>query len=176
MLNFHNINTHLVTSLSKGSEKSSDPAPLRKRRTVAGIALFEALVAVVILGVGAGVALSCLASGNRVAEVNRTRTVALALCQERIDEMVASPFSPPSKLPACFGTSWPVPAAEIVTTTEAVQIHADPDGAGIVNGTRTTRVALADAALKLVRVTARVTYTYRGSNYVVETYALRSPD
>jgi hypothetical protein len=116
-----------------------------------------------------------LAYGNRLAEVNRTRNAALALCQERIDQIVAASFSPPAKVPSYFGT-WPVPATDTVTSTDAVQLHADPNGAGIVTGTRQTLVSMGDATLGLVRVTARVTYAFRGTNYVVETFSLRSPD
>ena len=100
---------------------------------------------------------------------------AVALCQERIAQVVASPFSP-TQVPSYFGTTWPIPTTETTTSSETVQLYTDLNGGGTVTGTRTTLVSLEDATLNLVRVTARVNYTYRGRNYVCETFTLRSPD
>ncbi len=148
---------------------------LRKRRVTAGVVLVDILVSVVIVGIGAGSAISLLASANRVAEVNRTMNGAVALCQERVAQVVASPFNP-AAVPSYFGGAWPVPTIETTTSTETVQLYTDLNGGGTIPGTRTTLVSLADATLNLVRVTARVNYTYRGKGYVCETYTLRSPD
>jgi hypothetical protein len=137
--------------------------------------LIDILVSVVIVGIGAGSAISFFASANRVAEVNRTMNAAVALCQERVAQVVASPFSP-TAVPAYFGGAWPIPATETTTSTETVQLYTDLAGGGTVTGTRTTLVSLADATLNTVRVTARVNYSYRGKNYVCETFTLRSPD
>lgn len=149
---------------------------VRLRRTTAGIALLEIIVAILVLGVGAGSTIWSLAYANQLAELNRIRNVAMALCQERIDQTVAAPFSPPATLPSYFGTVWPVPGTDTVTTTEPVQLHADPNGNALVTGTRTTVVSLGDPTLKLVRVTARVNFSYRGRNYIAETHTLRVPD
>ncbi len=149
---------------------------LRKQRGSEGIALLEILVAILILGIGGVAAISGLTMANGRAAVNRTRDAALALCQERINQVLAASFSPPNTIPSYFGTTWPVPASDTVTSTDSVQLYADPNGAGAVTGTRTTVVSLGNATLNLVRVTARVSYTYRGTNYVCETYTLRSPD
>lgn len=148
---------------------------LQKRFATAGIVLVDILVSVVIVGIGAGSAISVFTSANRVAEVNRTMNAAVALCQERVAQVVASPFNPAS-VPAYFGGVWPVPTTETTTSTETVQLYTDLNGGGTVTGTRTTLVSLADATLNTVRVTARVNYTYLGRNYVCETFTLRSPD
>lgn len=137
--------------------------------------MVDILVSVVIVAIGAGSAISVFTSANRVAEVNRTMNAAVALCQERVAQVVASPFNP-SSVPVYFGGVWPVPTAETTTSTEPVQLYTDLNGGGTVTGTRTTLVSLADATLNTVRVTARVTYTYLGRNYVCETFTLRSPD
>jgi type II secretory pathway pseudopilin PulG len=150
--------------------------PLRKQRRRDGIALLEILVAILILGIGAVAAISGLVMANGQAAINRTRDAGLALCQERIDQVIAASFSPPNTIPSCFGNTWPVPATDTATSTESVQLYADPNGGGTVTGTRTTLVSLGNATLNLVRVTARVNYTYRGKNYVCETFTLRSPD
>jgi type II secretory pathway pseudopilin PulG len=149
---------------------------LCKQRGNEGIALLEILVAILILGIGTVAAISGLVMANGRAAINRTRDAGLALCQERVDQVLAAPFSPPNTIPSYFGTTWPVPATETATSTETVLLYADPNGAGTVTGTRTTLVSLGSATLNLVRVTARVNYAYRGTNYVCETFTLRSPD
>jgi hypothetical protein len=149
---------------------------LRKQSATAGVVLVDILISILIVGIGAGSAISFLASANRIAEVNRNMNGGVALCQERVAQVVASSFNPPTTIPSYFGATWPVPGTETVTSTEAVQLYTDVNGGGTVTGTRTTLVSLADATLNLVRVTARVNYTYRGTNYVCETYTLRSPD
>ena len=150
--------------------------PLQKRRATAGFALVDILASILIVGICVGSAIASMASTNRWAEVNRSLNSAVALCQERIAQTVASSFSPPNTVPSFFGTTWPVPGSDTVTSTETVQLYTDENGSSTVTGTRTTLVSLADATLNLVRVTARVTYTYRGKNYVCETFTLRSPD
>lgn len=149
---------------------------LRQCRAMAGFALVDILVSVLIVGITVGTAISSLVSTNRLGTVNRNQNGAVALCQERVAQVVASSFSPPNTVPSYFGTTWPVPATDTVTSTETVQLYTDVNGGSKVTGTRTTLVSLANATLNLVRVTARVNYTYRGKNYVYETYTLRSPD
>ena len=117
-----------------------------------------------------------MAAINRLSEVNRSLNTGVALCQERIAQVVASPFSPPTTVPSYFGTTWPLSGTDTVTSTDTVQLYTDVTGGNTVTGTRTTLVSLEDATLNLVRVTARISYTYRGTNYVCETYTLRAPD
>lgn len=148
---------------------------LRRRPATAAFTLADALVSVLIIGISVGAAISFMASTNSLAEVNRNLNGAGALCQERIAQVVATTFTPPNKVPSYFGT-WPVPATDTVGSTETVQLYTDTAGGERVPGTRTTLVSLADASLNLVRVTARVNYTYRGKNYVCETFTLRAPD
>ena len=89
--------------------------------------------------------------------------------------MVAAPFTPPGTIPSYFG-SWPPSAAYTVTSTETVQLYTDVNGNDRIPATRTTLVSLYSATTNLVRVTARVAYTYRGRSYLAETYTLRAPD
>lgn len=147
----------------------------RKRRATAGVVLVDILASILIVGVCVGSAIASMASTNRLAEVNRNLNGAVALCQERIAQTVASSFLPPTTIPSFFGT-WPVPGTDTVTSTETVQLYTDVNGGNTVTGTRTTLVSLANATLNLVRVTARINYTYRGKDYVCETFTLRSPD
>ena len=108
-------------------------------------------------------------STNKLAEVNRNLNGAAVLCQERIAQVVAAPFIPPTTIPSYFGT-WPPVAAYTVTSTETVQLYTDIAGSDRIPATRTTLVSLYSASTNLVRVTARVTYSYRGRNYLAETY------
>jgi type II secretory pathway pseudopilin PulG len=149
---------------------------LRKRRTTAGFSLVDILASILVVGICVGSAIASMASVNRYAEVNRSLNYAVALCQERIAHTVASPFNPPTTVPSFFGTTWPVSGTETVTSTEIIQLYTDVNGSSPVTGTRTTLVSLANATLNLVRVTTRISYTYRGKDYVCETYTLRSPD
>jgi prepilin-type N-terminal cleavage/methylation domain-containing protein len=141
-----------------------------------GMTLIEVVISVLVLGIGFTSAIPCLLAANNIAAANRNQNAALALCRDRIDQMVAAKFSPPAAIPSFFGNTWPISASETVTNTETIQLYSDQSGAGLVTGTRTTRVALADASLNLVRVTVLVSYNYRGKNFSRETYTLRVPD
>ncbi len=148
---------------------------LRLRSPTAATILIEILVSVLILGVALGAALAFMATTNNLAEVNRNLNGAAVLCQERVAQVVAAPFTPPATIPSYFG-SWPPSAAYTVTSTETVQLYTDTNGNERIPATRTTLVSLYSATTNLVRVTARVAYTYRGRSYLAETYTLRAPD
>jgi type II secretory pathway pseudopilin PulG len=148
----------------------------QKLQARAGFALVEILASILIIGISVGTAIASMAAINRLSEVNRSLNTGVALCQERIAQVVASPFSPPTSVPSYFGTTWPLSGTDTVTSTETVQLYTDVTGGNTVTGTRTTLVSLEDASLNLVRVTARISYTYRGTNYVCETFTLRAPD
>lgn len=147
-----------------------------RRRGASGFTLVDILAAVVVIGIGVGASVSFMARSNGLAEVNRNINNSEVLCQERIAQVVASPFSPPGTIPTYFGNTWPVLATDTATSTETVQLCTDVSGGQVISATRTTLVSLADASLNLVRVTARVSYTYRGRNYAFEAYTLRAPD
>lgn len=145
------------------------------KRAVDGIIFFEALIAVWLIGIAVGGSVALMVTSNQLAEVNRARVAANELCQARIAQTVAATFIPPNKLPSFFG-SWPISAANTVTSTETVQLYTSVDGGEIIPATRTTSVSLANASLNLVRVTAQVSYVYRGKNHVSAAYTVRSPD
>ena len=168
----------IIVMIWRFDSSSSEPPRdrLRKRPGTAGFALVDILASILIIGICVGTAIGSMASINRLAEVNRSLDGAVALCQERIAQVVASSFSPPTTVPSYFGTTWPLTGTDTVTSTDTVQLYTDVNGGNTVTGTRTTLVSLADATLNLVRVTARVSYTYRSRNYVCETFTLRSPD
>ena len=161
-----------------GARLSYATQPLTGRRlhlSAVALTLLEILLSLIVLGLGAGSAIPCLLSANRVAAGNRNQNAALMLCQERIEQVVAQPFRPPFTIPSYFG-AWPVPATDTVTHTETVQLCDAENGAARINGTRSTLVSLGNATLNTVRMTVRINYTYRGKDCVVEACTLRSPD
>lgn len=149
---------------------------LHLRSRTSGIIFIDVLLSLVIVGIGVGSAILFMATTNNLAVANRNMYAAEALCQERIAQVVAASFAPPATVPSYFGTTWPVPTAETLTATETVQLYTDANGTNRVPAIRSTLVSLVDATTNLTRVTARVSYTYRGKNHVWETYTLRAPD
>ena len=140
-----------------------------------GITLTEIVVSMALIGtVSVGVMMS-FSSANRIGSVDRSLTYARALCQDRIEQMLSQSYSPSTIVPALFG-AWPIPATNTTTATETVPIYFDINGKTIVDGTRTTIVSRPDATLNYVLVTARVTYTFRGTNYQQEINTVRAPD
>lgn len=120
-------------------------------------------------------AATSLIFANRTGSVDRSRTSARALCQDRIEQVLSQPYTPPNKLPAVFGT-WPIPATDTVTSTDPVDVYVDDAGNKVINGTRTVTVSRPNATLNYVLVTARVDYTYRGTTYQQEINTVRAPD
>ena len=137
--------------------------------------LVELAVTVTVAGAIALSAVTGLLAANRVGVVERTRTSARMLCQDRIEQALSQPFVLPNTVPAIFGT-WPVPATQTTTATDTVQVYSDTGGAALINATRTLLVSRPDTTRNYVLVTARVDYTYRGSNYRQEISTVRAPD
>ena len=137
--------------------------------------LVELAVTVTVVGAIALSAVTGLLAANRMGAVERVRTSARMLCQDRIEQALSQPFALPSTIPAIFGT-WPVPATQTTTATDTVQVYADEGGTALINGTRTVLVSRPDTTRNYVLVTARVDYTYRGSNYRQEISTVRAPD
>lgn len=138
--------------------------------TLTELAVTLAVVTAISLGAATG-----LLSANRTGSVDRNRTSARALCQDRIEQALSQPFSPPNTIPSIFGT-WPVPVADTITSSDTVDVYADDGGASVISGTRTVTVSRPNTTLNYVLVTARVNYLFRGSNYQQEICTVRAPD
>lgn len=140
-----------------------------------GFSLSELMVTLgVVTALCLGAATS-LIFANRTGTMDRSRTSARALCQDRIEQVLSQPYTPPNKLPAVFGT-WPIPGTDTVSSTDPVDVYVDDAGNKVINGTRTVTVSRPNATLNYVLVTARVDYTYRGRSYQQEISTVRAPD
>jgi prepilin-type N-terminal cleavage/methylation domain-containing protein len=139
-----------------------------------GFTLAEGLVSLGVFSIFAAAATMTLLHLNRFAMVERTRTNAKELCQEKIEEAMAAPFNPGMKqVGAVLGGSWPItnPAPE------SVDVVIDFDNTKVIaKGSRTTTVAVADASSSLLRVSVEVTYDFRGKPYTYQMGMLRAPD
>ena len=162
--------------------------------------LVELIVATTVIGLVAGSSIYALLDANRFAATQRVRTAAKAACQERIDQALTTPYSPPDALPALFTTAGSIPApngnpdrgtqtvdslspaGQLLKSSEPISLYFAQDDEqkdqshAQVQATRTTRVSLSDATLGLVRVWVRVDYTFRGKTYAYEMYVVRAPD
>ena len=140
-----------------------------------GFTLTEVMVTLAVVTALCLGATTCLIFANRTGSLDRSRTSARALCQDRIEQVLSQPFSPPGKLPATFG-AWPIPATDTVASTDPVEVYTDDVGTKVITGTRTVTVSRPNATLNYVLVTARVDYTYRGTDYQQEINTVRAPD
>jgi prepilin-type N-terminal cleavage/methylation domain-containing protein len=153
----------------RGSCLSQAGIPRSSRR---GFTLVEALFAVVLLGMAFSGGLYALSFSNRVAAAARCSTVARIAAQAEVDRLLGAIYSPPGVIPPEF-TSGPDP--QVRTVDLYLPTH---DGGSTVQGTRTLTVQEIDPTgrPRLLRITVRVEYTYRGRPYSYEIATLRSPD
>ena len=141
-----------------------------KARLVRGFALMEPMIAIGLLAIVASSTIYAMVSSNRVAVAQRYMSNAKALCQERIDEALATSF-PPVANNTFFG-NWGTfaPGSEVKTLQEDnIPIYAiATSGSTLVQGTRTTWVtrfpnpAATDPALVYARVRVRVEFWLSG--------------
>ena len=89
--------------------KNSDAS---RARVIAAQAftIVELIVATTVIGLVAGSSIYALLDANRYAATQRVRTAAKAACQERIDQALTTPYSPPDALPALFTRGGSIPA------------------------------------------------------------------
>ena len=158
---------------------------LRRVCSSRAFTLVELLVSISIIGLIAGSSIYAMLDSNRFAASDRVRTAAKTACQEKIDQALTTPYSPPDALPTLFTTGGSIPAPSgspdqgtqtIPTETIALYVDQDDTTRTVVQGTRTTRVSLSDSILGLVRVWVRVDYSFRGKAYAYEMYVVRAPD
>lgn len=150
---------------------------LRPRKSL-GFTLTEVVVAASILAIFIVGAVSTMAQINRWATAARLRTLALSLVQQKIDEVLTTPWSVLSTTPTVL-------TAGTVTETK-LPLNNDPfnSGTGLssaftnldvqVIDTRTTTVTSISA--HQIRAVVSVTYTYRNRPYSVSMTTLRTTD
>lgn len=136
---------------------------------------------------------------NRYAARERNMSSAKALCQERIEQALTTPFRPPLVLPnvtgqdsktysilgtaANYTTAGVYTGAETFTEAVTVYVQQDPTSATAVPGTRTTTVVpslLTDSSglgsLGMVQFTVTVAYTVNGDNRTYKMNTMRGTD
>jgi type II secretory pathway pseudopilin PulG len=140
-----------------------------------GVSLLETMFAVLVVGVAAGAIGGSMLQLNDFAARQRNQSNARNLCQECIEKALTSPYSPDTGIvSADLGGSWPINTAP---KSEQVTVYLGKDSSTVsVPATRTTTLAMADASLKLLRVTVQVAYTFRGRNYTYQMGTLRAPE
>jgi type II secretory pathway pseudopilin PulG len=141
--------------------------------------LIENLVAATIIAVFAASALLALAQANRFATATRLRTLALATAQQRIDEVLTTPwnFSAPRPTVLSVGTRTETNLPlndDTLASSGAGTLTTFSSLDGRINATRTTVVA--DVATRLLRANVTVNYTYRNRIYTVSLSTLRATD
>lgn len=140
----------------------------------------EVIVAMGIMVIFVATALASLTQFNRYAAASRLRAHALFLCQQRVDEVLTTPWT--------LNATVPTPAVLVVgTRTESnLVMNADAtntqtglkslftDLAKPVTATRTT--VITNISTRVVRANVTVTFAYAGHTYTVALTTMRTTD
>ena len=147
-------------------------------RAILGITLPEVVIAGTVLALFIVGSVSTMAQVNRWAAAARLRTLSLALAQQKIDEVLTTPWSILSTTPTVLTVG--------TTTDTKLPLDNDPynNEAGLssaftnldlqVIDTRTTTITSISA--HMVRAVVTVNYTYRNHSYSVSMTTLRTTD
>ena len=160
----------------------------------AAFTLIEAMIAIGIFGVYAGVGVTAMVRMNTNAALSRLQTGASTLAQGQIDLCLSDqPFNPqygqiPPELTVGTSTMYGNPQVNSGTSTApAVAVYTDPTSGNTVLGWMTTTVANTNAtlaagsndsgaALYLYQITVTVSYNYRNKTRSVTMCTLRASD
>jgi len=144
-----------------------------------GFTLVEVLIAAGVLAFFIVTSVTAMAQINRWATAARLRTLALALAQQKADEILSTSWSvlsptPPTVLTAGTITenNLPIDNDSFNNATGLSSVFSSLDTP--INGMRTTTITSVSA--RQVRATVTVTYAYRSHNYSVSMNTLRSSD
>ena len=155
----------------------------RLRRGPAGFTLVEVLIAGALLAMLISGAVTALTQLNRSATAARLRTIALAVAQQRIDQIETTPWQDWVTRPAILA----VDGTGTRTTTENnVPLNNDSYNASMslispytsldaqVLSTRTT--VITNLPPRSLRAVVTVTFTYRNRPYAITLSTLRTTD
>lgn len=160
-----------------GSTADVRPTPFKLRITRA-FTLPEVCIAATVLALFVVGSVSAMAQVNRWAVSCRLRTLATALVEQRVDQILTTPWSVLATTPAIL-------TAGTITETK-IPLDNDPFNSetGLssaftnldvqVIDTRTTVVT--SLSSRMVKAVVTVTYTYRNHHYTVSMTTLRSTD
>jgi type II secretory pathway pseudopilin PulG len=145
----------------------------------AGLTLVEILIAAALLAVFTAGTVSAVTQMNRYATASRLSTLALAVAQQRIDEVLTTSWQ----------LSQPRPAALTLGTKTEPNLPLNDDAFNSaradlrslfteldlrVPATRTTEIT--EVSTRIVRAVVTVTFTYRSRPYQVSLTTLRASD
>ncbi len=153
--------------------------------------LLEVCFAVVAFAIFSAASIYSLSQLNRFASNARYRTLALAAAQQKIDQIMTTPWSVVGTVPTVLAAGTTTEAAPTVT----LPLNSDPlnSATGLssaftnydtqVLDTRTTVITkLTDcsgntgSSSRLLRASVTVSYTYRGKSYSIVLTTLRGTD
>ncbi len=151
----------------------------RVRRSTGGFMLVEHIVAAGMIVVFAVSALVALVQANRFANASRLQAIALAVAQQRIDEILTTSWNSATGRPAVLATGTRTEANlplnnDSLASASAGTLSAFSNLDAQVNASRITQVI--DVSSRQVRANVNVTYQYRGRNYSVALGTLRAID
>ena len=160
------------------SSATSSKSSRRLRRGTAGFTLVEVLIAGALLATLISGAVTALTQLNRSATAARLRTIALAVAQQRIDQITTTPWqvigARPALLTAGTATENNVPLNNdnYNAATSLISPYTNLDAQ--VLSTRTT--VITDLTARTLRATVTVTFTYRNRPFTITLNTLRTTD
>jgi prepilin-type N-terminal cleavage/methylation domain-containing protein len=152
--------------------------PRNRRRGTGGFTLPEVVIAGAILAIFVAGSVATMAQINRWASSARLRTLALALAQQKSDEVLTTPWQTRGARPAAIAAG--------TNTESALPLNNDSfnSAAGLssaftaldtpVTATRTTQIT--DVSARTVRSVVTVSFTYRNRPHSVRLTTLRATD
>ena len=150
----------------------------RARRGTAGFTLVEVLIAGALLAVLISGAVTALTQLNRSATAARLRTIALAVAQQRVDQITTTPWQVTGTRPALL-TAGTVTEANVPlnndsynAATSLITPYTNLDAQ--VLSTRTT--VITDLTARTLRAVVTVTFTYRNRPFTITLSTLRTTD
>jgi prepilin-type N-terminal cleavage/methylation domain-containing protein len=161
-------------------------------RNETGLTLVEVVIAIAILALFATVAFGAFSQMNRLASEARLRTLATAMAQHKIEEVVNVPWPSDEPDPAVLAVGVNTEANLPLNDNALVVFNenddpprtskvANLDGGALA--TRTTTITLEPGSVEIIpgvtkmrRIRVQVAYTFRGRPQLVELSTLRTVD
>ena len=150
----------------------------RVRRGTAGFTLAEVLIAGALLAMLISGAVTALTQLNRSATAARLRTIALAVAQQRVDQIETTPWQVGGTRPALLtaGTATennvPLNNDNYNAATSLISPYTNLDSQ--VLASRTT--VITDVTTRTLRAVVTVTFTYRNRPFAITLSTLRTTD
>lgn len=146
-------------------------------RSGRGFTIVEVIIAAGMFAIFAAGSVAAMTQVNRQAAAARLRTLALGVAQQRIDEVLTTPWSGsvrPAVLLAGARTDNNIPLNNDLTNAQAGLSSAFTTLDTEVAATRVTEVT--DVPPRKVRAVVTVTYQYRNRTYTIVLTTLRAAD